>query len=380
MATTYRRRRAGARPETGSAGADAIGENRARTAGDQVRVPIVTGWQGNEGGYPGGGWNPQQDPYGGQYGGAPGQQGGTPNPHGGAPDQQYGAPGQYGADPYGQYPQTGAQYPQTSAYPAYQTGFGYGPPEPPKRSKLPIILSVVAIVAVVGAVVTIVVLNRDSGSTPTAGGGTSSSRPAPTTRSAPPSSRKSPPSSKPNTKDGWTAIPVPGGGGYQVPEDWKLDPRPADSGLGVNFIRGALVGPYDCGGSNYFRGFTATGEVQGKAGAELDLNKTVTDFANSFANTYYRSPKLETPAPKEATVDGEKGATLTVKLTVTPGKPECDATSGEVAVVGVPIERSGKVVAIRMLVVVNDLAGGPATPPGLPDPLAEEILTTFTLK
>jgi hypothetical protein len=349
-------------------------------------VPIVTGWQGNEGGNPGGGWNPQQDPYGGQYGGPPGQPAGTPNPYGGAPGQpgevpnpyggapgqQYGAPGQYAADPY-----TG-QYPQTSAYPAYQPGYGYGPPEPPKRSKMPIVLSIVAIAAVVGAVVTIVVLNRDANPTPAAAGGTSSSRPAP--RSAPPSSRKLPPSSRaPEAKEGWEAIPVQGGGSYQVPDDWTPDPRPVDSGLGVDFLRGALVGGYDCGGSHYFRGFTATGEVQGKAGAELDLNKAVTDFANSFANTYYRNPKLDTPTPKATTVSGKKAAEVTVKLTVTPGKPECDATSGEVAVVGVPIEQGGKVTAVRMLVVVNDLAGGPATPPGMPDPLAEEILTTFTL-
>ncbi|HET9142101.1 hypothetical protein [Actinophytocola sp.] len=331
----------------------------------------MTGWQGNEGGYPGGGWNPQQDPYGGQnaggqYGGAPGQPGQW------GQDPYGGAPGQYPTDPYqGQYGPG-----QTSAYPAYQTGYGF-PPEPPKRSKLPIILSVIAIVAVVGAVVTIVVLNRNDEPSPTAGGGATSSRPAP--RSAPPSSRRLPTSSrKPTAKPGWTEIRTPLDDTYLTPPGWQADPRPQDSGLGVNFIRGALVGPYDCGGSNYFRGFTAAGEVQSKSGADLDLNKTVTDFATSFANTYYRSPKLETPAPTETTVDGKKGATLTVKLTVTPAKPECDATSGEVAILGVPVERGGKA-TIRMLVVVNDLAGGPATPPGLPDPLAEEILAGFKL-
>jgi hypothetical protein len=222
------------------------------------------------------------------------------------------------------------------------------------------------------------VLNRDESPSPAAAGVTSSSRPAP--RSAPPSSRKLPPSSrKPTAKEGWEAIPVLGGGSYQVPDDWTLDPRPVESGLGIDFMRGALVGAYDCGSRHYFRGFAATGEVPAKAGAELDLNKTVTDFANSFANSYYRGPKLDAPAPKETTVGGKKAAEVTVKLTVTPSDPECDATSGEVAVVGVPIEQGGKVTAVRMLVVVNDLAGGPAKPPGLPDPLAEEILTTFTL-
>ncbi|HEU5470831.1 MAG TPA: hypothetical protein VFV67_09270 [Actinophytocola sp.] len=343
----------------------------------------MTGWQGNEGGGHGGGWNPQQpDPYGGQYGGGtPGQYGG--GQYGADPyaQQQYGGTDPYGQQQYGGVdPYGGNPYgPQTQAYPAYQTGFG--PPEPPKRNRWPIIVSVVAIVAAVGTVVTIVLMNRGSDDpSPTAGGQTSSSRPPATSRSAPGSSRRLPPATRaPDAKDGWVAIPLPGGASYQVPEDWKPDGRSQPSGLGVDFHQRALFGSYDCGGSNYFRGFSAAGEVSSKSGAELDVNKTVTDFATSFANEYYRNPKLDTPQPKPTTVDGKDAATMTIKLTVTPNNAECEATSGEVAIVGVGIEEGGKLAAVRMLVVVNDLAGGPASPPGLPDPLAEEILTTLKL-
>src|SRR5262249_6922236 len=128
-----------------------------------------------------------------------------------------------------------------------------------------------------------------------------------------------------------------------------------------------------------FRGFTAGGEVQAKDGSQLDLNKTVTDFANSFAGRYYNNPKVTVGTPDSTTVSGQDAATVTAKLTVQPAKPECEATSGEVAVAAAAIKEGDKLVGVRLLVVVNDLAGGPSTPPALPDPLAEEILTTFSV-
>jgi hypothetical protein len=336
----------------------------ARTLGS---IRQVTGWQGNEGG----GWNPQQNPYGGG-----GQQGG---PYGGDPYAgQYGAdpyPGQqYGVDPNAGHPYDPyGGYGQTSPYPDFS-------PPPPKRSKLPIVLSIIAIAAVVGTVVTIVLLNRDSPEPSATAGTTSSSRAAPTSRSTPPSSRRPPPSSgAPSGRDGWITVEL-AGGSYQVPPDWKKSAETRASGLGVDFAGGAVIGEYNCGGAVYWRGFTATGEVQGKDGATLELNKTVTDFAKSFAGQFYRDPKIDVPNPKPTTVNGKDAVLLTAKLTVAPGNPECDATSGEVAVVGVKIEQDGKPAGVRMLVVVNDLAGGPAKPAAVPDPVAEEILGTLTLR
>jgi hypothetical protein len=327
----------------------------------------VTGWQGNEGG-----WNPQQDPYGQQHGADPygGQQyGGQPqygqpqDPYGGAYGQQ-----QYGSDPYAQ--QYGMPYQ------------GFAPPPPEKKSKLPVVFSIVAIVAIVGAVVTIVLLNRGDDANPSAGpAGSSSAVKPPSSSSRPPSTSRRPPSSsrRPDTKDGWTAISGTGLD-YQVPPGWKTATEDRESGItGVTFKGGAEAGPYDCGGDHYFRGFTATGDVQSKTGDALDLNKTITDFANGFAGHYYRSPKIEVGSPASKTVDGHKAAALTAKLTVTPTRPGCEATTGEVAIVGVLVEESGKPAGVRMLVVVNDLAGGPADPPGLPDPMAEEILDTVTV-
>ena len=316
---------------------------------------VTGGWQGNQGGGYGGDWQPQQDPYG---------------------QQQYGPP----YDPYGQYQQQDPYAAQ--GYPGYDPGFGQGPP---KKSKLPIVLSIVAIAAVVGATVTIILLNRDD-SSPSAGpvANSSSAAKPPSSPSKPPSTSRRPPTSgtasKPTPKDGWTTISLTDGTGtYQVPADWKKSTEKKDSGLGVQFADVTESGVYDCAGHSYFRGFAASSEVQGKDGAELDLNKAVTDFANSFAGKYYNSPKIDLPTPKETTVSGKKAATATAKLTVTPLNPECEATSGEVAVTGAAIEKSGKIVGVRLLVVVNDLEGGPATPKPLPDPLAEEILETLSL-
>jgi hypothetical protein len=182
------------------------------------------------------------------------------------------------------------------------------------------------------------------------------------------------------TKEGWTTITMVGGT-YQVPPEWQKSTQKRRSGVtGVDFDDGAVFGSYDCSGNSYFRGFAASGEVQGRSGSVLDLNKTVADFATAFVNEYYRpGPKIDAPAPSATTVGGHKAARLTAKLTVTPADPQCEATTGEVAIIGVEIQKDGKPAGVRMLVVVNDLSGGPDDPPALPDPLAEEILGTVSV-
>lgn len=336
--------------------------------GDPLSSLPVTGWQGNDGGQ--GNWNQPfgPDPHTNQYGTDP-----------------YGNPAnQYGADPYGgggdQY---GQNNPYTQPYPQYQTGGfpaqGYGPPPPPpKRSKLPMILSLVAIVIIIGAVVAIVLVNRkDSQQTADPQPNSSSSAPKTSPSERQPSERN--PSTTAGGGDDWIAVDNTADAGltYAVPPDWKASSTPRASGLGVDFTGNADYGTYDCEGKNYVRTFAASGDVQGKSGEDLDLKGTMADFAKSFAATYYgEDAKVDIPAPTETEIDGKPAMTLTAKVTPTVTKPACEATEGEVALVGVLLETEGKPKGVAMLVVVNDLAGGPETPKPTAASVSQDVLKT----
>jgi hypothetical protein len=354
----------------------------------------VTGWQSGGGGSGDqGGWNQNQsfgpeaqtnrygadpymnqDPY--QYGADP-----YGNQYGAG---QYGA-GQYGNDPYGAggYDQYGQyqqqQYPPTGGFPAP----GYGPPPPPpKRSKLPMILSLVAIVIIVGAVVTIVLVNRKDNQ-PVA-----QNDPSSTTSKEDPSTTGSKSSSEPTSTSGgggehddWLSIDNTADSGlkYQVPPDWKESTSSVRSGLEVDFTGRADYGVYDCEGDPYVRTFAASGDVQGKDGADLDLATTMEDFAKSFAvQGYGEGAQVEVPAPTEVEVGGKPAMTLTAKVTVNATKPNCQASEAEVAMVGVQLESDGQPKGVAMLVVVNDLAGGPADPKPLDPAVTQEILSTVS--
>jgi hypothetical protein len=354
-------------------------------------VLLVTGWQGDEGGQRG--WNqppnnPQggdpyspdpygyQDPYGNQSGGyQSGPQGtsaypyggGNPYSTGGFPAQdpgQYGDP--YGSDQYGQYdPYGGSGFP----------GPGYGPP---KRSKLPMILGVLAIVIIVGAVVAIVLVNRQGDDNNTANPPPQSS----SQRTAPPSGKNSaePPSSgEPGGRDGWQTIDNTADAEltYQVPPDWKPSDAARPSGLDVDFTGTAEYGIYECEGASYARSFATSGDVQSKKGADLDLNKTVSDFAKSFATGYFKdTAKVATGTPEETEIGGKKAAKLTLAVTPQVSVPKCEASKGEIAIVGVLIEQQGKPAGVAMLVVVSDVAGGPDDPKPLPQDVAQDILAS----
>jgi hypothetical protein len=340
----------------------------------------VTGWQGNEGGQ--GGWNPNNpqggdpynpDPYNpGGYNAGP--QGTAPYPYGPAggdqgqnPYQTGGFPAQSGYDPYAP-----DQYGQ---YNPYQPG-GY--PDfspPPKRSKLPMILGVLAIVIIVGAVVTIVLVNRNGGNQTAGPADTSSEQPAPPSKdqsSAPP-----PSSGEPGGRDGWQTIDNTTDSGltYQVPPDWKESSQPRASGLDVDFTGSADYGVYDCEGASYVRSFAASGDVQSKEGADLDLTKTVTDFAKAFGTGYFKdSATVEVGKPEETDVGGKKAAKLTVPVTPKVSVPKCDAAKGEIAIIGVLLEEQGQPSGVAMLVVVSDVEGGPDDPKPLPTDVAQDIL------
>jgi hypothetical protein len=241
----------------------------------------------------------------------------------------------------------------------------------------------VAIVAIVGTVITIVLLNRGSDSGQASGPAqSSSSKPAATSKVTPPSSRR-PPSASPRPSPGGscgTTISV-SWGSHCVPSDWtKNDEKRPTGQQGVDFQGDAVVGVYDCGGRNYFRGFSATGEIQGKDGATVDVTQAVSDFGKSIAGAYYRNPELDAGSPSSTTVGGTKVTTQKIRITVNPTAPDCEATRGEVAIAAVPIENGGKTVGARMLVVVIDLAGGPDSPKALTDQTADQILGSLRLK
>ncbi|OLF07506.1 hypothetical protein BLA60_26640 [Actinophytocola xinjiangensis] len=239
------------------------------------------------------------------------------------------------------------------------------------------IFGVLAIAVIVGAVVTIVLLNRESG-TPVAQP-TSSAPPAPTsTPSTEPTTRPTTqPTTRPGNRDGWQTVDNSADSGlvYDVPPDWKVVSSTRPSGLGVDFTGTADYGSYQCESGTYVRTYATSGDVQAKDGKDLDLDKTVTDFAKAFAaQAFGDTAKVSVPEPEEFEIDGRRAARLAAKVTPRVSTPACDATEGEIAIVGVLLEEDGKPAGVAMLVVVSDVAGGPAEPKSLPTTVAQEVL------
>jgi hypothetical protein len=337
----------------------------------------VTGWQGNEGQ---GGWN--QPPQGGDpynpdpYGYQAGPHGTAQYPYGpssGNPYQTGDFPAQSGYDPYApdQYGQYGQQNPyQTGGFPAQ----GFPPPPPPRRSKLPMVLAILAIVIIVGTVVTIVLVNRSGGQTASPADPSARERPSPqqTSGDEPP-----PSSAEPGGQDGWQTVDNTSDAGltYQVPPDWKVSETPRASGLDVDFTGTAEYGIYDCGGGTYVRSFATSGDVQSKDGEDLDVAKTVSDFAQSFGTGYFKdTAQIELGTPEKTEIGGREAVKVTAPVTPQVADPKCEAAKGEVAIVGVLLEQDGQPSGVAMLVVVSDVEGGPDDPKSLPTDVAQDIL------
>jgi len=285
---------------------------------------------------------------------------------------QDGNQGAWGAEPYGQDPYY--LQPEPPGHP------GYPPPPPPDRSRLPMIFGVLAIALIVGAVVTIVLVNREAG-TPTAQP-TSTAPPTPVpTRSGQPSPTTEPSGSTgPDARNGWQTIDNSAESGliYEVPPDWKVVSSTRPSGLGVDFTGTADFGSYQCERNGYVRSYATSGDVQAKDGKDLDLAKTVKDFAGSFATVAFKdTATVSVPEPQEYEIDGQRAMRLTAKVTPQAAVPACDATEGEIAIVGVLLEEDGKSAGVAMLVVVSDVAGGPAEPKSLPTSVAQEVLASI---
>ncbi|MCT2582411.1 hypothetical protein [Actinophytocola gossypii] len=246
---------------------------------------------------------------------------------------------------------------------------GWPPPPPPPPSRLPMILGVLAITLIVGAVVTIALVNRKSGGTPTA---------APTA-AAPATTTSTETDTETETEDGWRLVDNTADAGltYQVPDDWKVVPDKRDSGLGVDFTGTADHGSYTCQGQTYIRSFATSGDVRAKDGSDLDLAKTVREFATSFATGSFKAgARVEVGKPQESELDGRPAMTLTAKVTPRVTIPECQATEGEIAILGVALAEDGEPTGVTMLVVVSDVAGGPAEPAPLPTSVAQDILAS----
>jgi hypothetical protein len=239
------------------------------------------------------------------------------------------------------------------------------------------VLGVLAIVIIVGAVIAIVLVNRGGDDTASPAP-QSSEQPGPTGQSSdepPPSSE----SSEPGGQDGWQTIDNTADSGltYQIPPDWQKSDSARPSGLDVDFTGTAEYGVYECQGLSYVRSFATSGDVQAKGGADLDLNKTVTDFAKSFGTSYFKdTAKVDVGSPEQIEISGKEAVKLTAPVTPRVSVPKCEAAKGEIAIIGVLIEEQGKPAGVAMLAVVSDVEGGPDDPKPLPTDIAQDILAT----
>jgi hypothetical protein len=227
-------------------------------------------------------------------------------------------------------------------------------------------------------------VNRPSEGSPTASpSSTREEEPDPSPRSEEPSTEEESESTEePDTRDGWQQIDNSADSGliYEVPPEWKVVPDVRDSGLGVDFTGTADYGTYPCQGTTYVRSYATSGDVLAKDGADLDLATTVKDFAASFGKgSFKEDAQLSVPEPKETEIDGRQAMTLAAKVTPRVTVPACEATEGEVAIVGVLLEEEGEPAGVAMLVVVSDVRGGPADPKALPKSVAQEILASTSV-
>lgn len=217
---------------------------------------------------------------------------------------------------------------------------------PPSRSLLPATLSIIAIVAIVGTVIAIGVIHRN--------GGTPEAVPAvtPATTSAPASSAVV------NTSARLT---------YKVPTDWMASDSPVDV-LGVRFTGVAEYGRYDCAGARRVRARVVGAAAQSKTSKPLDPGATAATFAKAFGEIHYPGARVDAPASESTQVDGKKAVVVTAKVTPKADAP-CLPKEAEVTVLAIELGPGA-----ALLVVTNDLAGGPDDPRALPGPVARTII------
>ncbi|TDQ04885.1 hypothetical protein [Labedaea rhizosphaerae] len=275
-------------------------------------------------------------------------------------------------------------HPPTSEYPAdvlsptgHLPASGQLPaPPPPRRSRAQTLVvggSIAAIVLVVAAVVLIVATNRGGGQAgqPT-GAPRTSAVPPTTSASTTPATSSTPP---PSHTERWHPVAGASSSGltYSVPQDWANSSKPRSTGRGEQWGGVAEFGTYQCPQGRYTRGFVASGKAP--TGDQTDLGALAGDYADALAKHWYGEPRIETGTPQQRQVDGHEAVLVTAKLSIDPENPDCDASSAEVLVLAVKLDRG-----VGVLAAVNDLEGGPSDPPCAPDGVIQQILSTVKVR
>ncbi|MGQ0839696.1 hypothetical protein [Actinokineospora sp.] len=292
--------------------------------------------------------------------------------------------GWQGDDGSGSWDQQRDRYaPSHSTAPVHPGGFD-APRAPGGPSKLPAILSIIAIVVIVGTVITIVLVNRN--------GGTPDPTAAPTSSAAPSRKPSGPPSTRPSTTrsslpstgpaDGRTIENAAARLDYRVPADWQPEPAAKVKVLDVDFTGAAVYGAYQCGGKGYTRTFAVSAAVQNTKDKVLDPEQTATTFAKAFAANFYPSSQLGAPTARASEIGGKKAVLVSAKVTPNPTKPDCEASAGEVAVLAVDLDNAtaDNPSGIALLVVTNDLGGGPPSPKVLPESTVQSVLSSARVR
>lgn len=237
------------------------------------------------------------------------------------------------------------EHPQVSASPPLST---FTELPAPTRSLLPATLSVIAIIAIVGTVIAIGVINRN--------GGTPEAVPAPATTGGPQAT-----SSIVNTPARLT---------YAVPTDWVASDDAVEV-LGVSFTGAAEYGVHDCAGTRRARARVVGAAAQSKTSKPLDPESTAAAFAKAFAETYYPGARVDRPVGEPTLVEGKDAVVVTAKISPKPDAA-CLPKAAEVTVLAVGLGDRGA----ALLVVANDLAGGPDSPKTLPGETTRAIIAS----
>jgi hypothetical protein len=234
--------------------------------------------------------------------------------------------------------------------------------------------SIAAIVLVVVAVVLIVATHRGGpgqAGQPT-GAPRTSAAPPPTSVSTAPTTSTTPP---PSHTAGWHPVADTSSSGltYSVPADWANSAKARSTGRGEQWGGVAEFGTYQCPQGRYTRGFVASGKAP--TGDQADLGALAGDYADALAKHWYGEPRIEVGTPQQRRIDGHEAVLVTAELSIDPENPDCDASSAEVLVLAVKLDRG-----VGVLAAVNDLEGGPSDPPCAPDGVIQQILGTVKVR
>ncbi|MDQ3404837.1 MAG: hypothetical protein M3548_15850 [Actinomycetota bacterium] len=238
-----------------------------------------------------------------------------------------------------------------------------------RQAKLPAILSIIAIIVIVGTVITIVLINRD-----VAGGKAVPRVSSTASPSAPPSTRVSatsvtrPPTDRRVVENRSARL------SYSVSAEWTEQPSAKFEVLNVAFTGVATYGNYRCDGKEHTRGTAASAAVQNTQDKELDPQRTAEAFAKAFTDRAYPGAQTDAPTTRASEIAGKKAVLVIAK--VRPKASGCTAGAAMVAVLAVDLDNATATTprGLALLVITNDLDGGPATPEPLPENTIQAIM------